>query len=198
MNSSTQATKRNRSIVTFFATSLASRGVGIGCQLLQVPLVLRFLGNEAFGLWVTLFSFNFILGFTDFGIGLGVQNRVAEAFGRNELNLARRLFFTGFIFLTGIMFVLIAVLVPTCLFADLSHLLHITDAHLIASVNKAILVVSVVWCAGIPLGLGQRLAYGAQLGWAHNAAGTIGQVVLLGSVALGAYLKVGLTTFFVC
>lgn len=189
--------KRERSILAFFATSLASRGLGIGCQLLQVPIALHLLGNEAFGLWVTLFSLGFIVAFTDFGVGIGVQNKIAEALGRNDEPAARRIFLTGLVFLMGVMLALLAIVVPVCLFADLAGMLRITDPAVAAATGPAILVVALIWCANIPLGLGQRLAYGAQLGWIHNVAQTVSQVVLLGGVALGAWLKVGFTIFFI-
>jgi len=189
--------RREHSILAFFATSLASRGLGIGCQFLQVPIALHFLGNEAFGLWVTLSSMGFILSYSDFGIGLGVQNQVAEALGRRDELRARQVFATGLVFLLGVMCVLLALLVPTCLVANVSSLLHIADPHVAASARAAIMVVAVVWCMNVPLGLGQRVAYGAQLGWAHNAAATCSQVLMLLATAVGAWLKVSMTTFFV-
>jgi len=60
--------------VTFFATSLAARGVGIVCQLLQVPLVVAALGSEAFGLWMTMTSVTNLMQFADFGLGIGAQS----------------------------------------------------------------------------------------------------------------------------
>lgn len=190
------AKKRERSIFAFFATSLASRALGIGCQLLQVPIALHYLGNEAFGLWVTLSSLGFILTYTDFGIGLGVQNQVAEALGKGDDKRAQRIFVTGLYFLVGVMCVLLAVLVPFCLFANLSGILRVTEPAVVASAGSAILVVTLVWCLNVPLGLGQRLAYGAQLGWTHNAATTCSQLLFLLTTAVAAWLKVGITAFF--
>ena len=191
------AKKREHSILAFFATSLASRGLGIGCQFLQVPIALHFLGNEAFGLWVTLSSLGFILSYSDFGIGLGVQNQVAEALGRRDENRARQVFATGLAFLLAVMCVLLTVLVPFCLLANVPGMLHIAEPEVAASARSAILVVALVWCMNVPLGLGQRVAYGAQLGWMHNAANTCSQVLMLVTTALGAWLKVSMTTFFV-
>jgi O-antigen/teichoic acid export membrane protein len=191
------AKKREHSILAFFATSLASRGLGIGCQFLQVPIALRFLGNEAFGLWVTLSSLGFILSYSDFGIGLGVQNQVAESLGRGDNTRARQVFVTGLAFLVGVMGVLLAVLVPFCLLANVAGMLHIADPAVAASTRSAILVVTLVWCLNVPLGLGQRVAYGAQLGWMHNAAATCSQVLMLVATAVGAWAKVGMATFFV-
>jgi O-antigen/teichoic acid export membrane protein len=191
------AKKREKSILAFFATSLASRGLGIGCQFLQVPIALHFLGNEAFGLWVTLSSLGFILSYSDFGIGLGVQNQVAEALGRGEKKRAQQVFVTGLGFLVAVMCVLLAVLVPLCLFTNTAGMLRITDPAVAASTRSAILVVTLVWCLNVPLGLGQRVAYGAQLGWLHNTATTCSQVLMLATTALGALLKVNMTMFFV-
>jgi O-antigen/teichoic acid export membrane protein len=192
-----RAKRRERSILTFFATSIASRGVGIGCQLLLVPLALRHLGTEAFGLWVTLQTLNFVLAYSDFGIGLGVQNQVAESLGNGDEKRARTLFVTGLIALTGVAAVLLCALIPFCLFADYTKLLKITDPALAAAAAPAILVVALVWCFNAPLGLGQRLAYGAQLGWMHNSATTATQVWTLAAVAAGAWFKVSITTFFI-
>lgn len=190
------AKRRETSILAFFATSLASRGLGIGCQFLQVPIALHFLGNEAFGLWVTLSSLGFILSYSDFGIGLGVQNQVAEALGQSDATRARQVFATGLTFLVGVMCLLLTIIVPLCLFVDVGAMLHIADPAVAAATRSAVLVVAVVWCMNVPLGLGQRVAYGAQLGWMHNGAATSSQVLMLGTTAVAAFLKVSITTFF--
>ena len=76
---------RNRSILTFFVTSLSGRGIGILCQLVQVPLALHYLGKEAFGVWVTLVSISYLITFSDFGLSLGAQNQITEALGTDAL-----------------------------------------------------------------------------------------------------------------
>src|SRR4051812_35053504 len=191
------AQRRERSILTFFATSIASRGIGIACQLVLVPIALRHLGSEAFGLWVTLNSLNFVLAYSDFGIGLGVQNQVAEALGQGDQKRARSVFVTALVALTGVTAILLALLLPIGLLTDCAKLLHISDPALAAAAAPAIVVVTLVWCFNAPLGLGQRVAYGAQLGWMHNASVTVTQVWTLLAVAAGAWLKVGITAFFI-
>lgn len=191
------AQRRERSILTFFASSIASRGIGIACQFALVPIALRHLGTAAFGLWITLNSLSFIMACSDFGIGLGVQNQIAEALGQSDHKRARSVFVTAMAALIGITGILLAILVPACLLLDTAKLLHITDPALAAAATPAILVVMLLWCFNAPLGLGQRLAYGAQLGWMHNACTTITQVWTLLAVAAGAWLNVGITSFFI-
>lgn len=191
------AQRRERSILTFFASSIASRGIGIVCQFALVPIALRHLGTEAFGLWITLNSLNFIMACSDFGIGLGVQNQVAEALGQGDQKRARSVFVTALAALTGVTVLLLAILLPLCLLLNTAALLKISDPALAAAATPAILVVTLVWCFNAPLGLGQRLAYGAQLGWMHNACATMTQVWTLLAVVAGAWLKVGITSFFI-
>ncbi len=170
--------RRNRSILTFFVSSLTSRGLGIGCQLLQVPLALALLGNEAFGLWITLNSIGYMLTFADFGIGLGAQNQIAEATGRGDTAQAQRIYFTGTIFLCGIMAALLA-LSPLSLLIDWQRAFHLTDPALVHSAPGVILAVVVSWCLGIPMGMAQRVAYGVQLGWLCNALDAVRNVLTL-------------------
>lgn len=191
------AKRRERSILTFFASSIASRGIGIGCQFALVPFALGHLGKEAFGLWITLNSLSFIMACSDFGIGLGVQNQVAEALGQGDQKRARSIFVTAMAALTGVTALLLAVLVPSCLLSDVATLLNISDPALAVAARPAILVVMMIWCFNAPLGLGQRLAYGAQLGWMHNACATVTQIWTLVAVLAGSWLKVGITAFFI-
>ena len=197
MNSRKTRRERERSILAFFATSLAQRGIGIVCQVAQVPIALHYLGSEAFGLWVTLSTLNFIVASTDFGIGLGVQNKIAEALSVGDSDRARKVFVTGLCFLLGIMTLLLGVIIPFCLFSDISQLLRITDPRLTLSASASLLCVAVIWCVNIPLGLGQRLAFASQVGWMSNIASSVSQLLTLAIVSTAAWFELGVTTFFV-
>lgn len=170
--------KRNRSILTFFVSSLTSRGIGIGCQMLQVPLALAFLGSEAFGLWMTLNVIGYMLTFADLGIGMGAQNQIAEAAGRGDDTQARRIFFTGTVFLCAIM-TLLLVLAPASFLVDWQHAFRLADPALIRSAPLAIFAVIVSWCIGIPMGMAQRVALATQFGWLNNVQDALRNVVTL-------------------
>jgi O-antigen/teichoic acid export membrane protein len=48
--------ERNRRAALSGITAATARAVQIGASLLTVPLALRYLGNERFGLWMTISS----------------------------------------------------------------------------------------------------------------------------------------------
>ncbi len=184
--------KPPRELIAFFATSLAARGVGIACQLAQVPLVMHSLGTEAFGFWMTVMGLTSFVSFADLGLGAGVQNRVAESLANDGSEAARDLFATAFLFLTLVGLGLGAVLSVAVLQIDLAAVFHLVDSDTIAAAPYAALALVVIFCVGFPFGLGQRLAFGRQEGWMINLATATGSVTALGLVALGAQFGWGL------
>ncbi|MEJ1973909.1 MAG: lipopolysaccharide biosynthesis protein [Lacunisphaera sp.] len=188
-DSSAEAPRSGRSprrFATFFATSLAARGIGITCQLLQVPLVVATLGAEAFGLWMTMTSITNLMQFADLGMGTGLQNRLTEKFTRGEHDEARVLFGSVFAFLTMVGVTLGAILALVVHTLDLPALFHLRDPATIIQAPAAALALCLVFCAGFPLGLAQRLAFARHEGWMFNVTQAISSVAALGVVVLGA------------
>lgn len=191
-----RASRRNRAILNFFATSILSRGVSISCQLLQIPVALHYLGNEAFGLWMTFSGFSYLLTVADFGIGLGAQNQIAEAYAVGDHRRARRVFFTASGALAVIGLLLMLCIVPLCLVLDWGHLLKLSEPQTLRDVHGAAVLVAVFCCGGIITSMGQRLAYALQLGWLTNFQTTFINLMGLGGVILACRLQLGLIGLF--
>lgn len=188
--------RRNRSILQFFATSILARGVSISCQLLQVPIALHYLGNEAFGLWITFSGFSFLLTVADFGIGLGAQNQIAEAYAVGDQRQARRVFFTAAGALAGIGLLLAAISVPFCLWFNWGGLLKLTEPRTLHEVHHSAALVSLLCCGGIATSMGPRLAYALQLGWLNNLQSALGNFLSLCGVLLACRLNAGILGLF--
>jgi O-antigen/teichoic acid export membrane protein len=59
-------------------------------MLVSVPLTLRYLGPERYGLWMAITSFLTLINFSDLGIGLALTRVLADADGRADRDAARR------------------------------------------------------------------------------------------------------------
>jgi len=180
---------RGRKFGLFFVSSIGSRGVGIACQLLQVPIALKAMGAEAFGLWMTLSSFTYLLNFADLGVGVGVQNKLAEMLGFNEERKARALFNSAFAFLLAIGLGLALLLIPATLLFNPERIFGLKEASVIAQAHEAVVAMLLWFCLNLPLGLAQRLAYGAQLGWMHNLSQAAGSMLALCGLATAAHFQ---------
>jgi Membrane protein involved in the export of O-antigen and teichoic acid len=187
--------KAPRALAMFFVTSIAARVIGIGSQLLQVPVVVKTLGAEAFGLWMTFVTLASLVLFADLGLGLGVQNRLAELFAhdtRRDRARARALFASAFLFLCIVGLLLAAGFHFANHHLDHARLFDLKEPAVVAAAPLAALITALSLCAGFPLGLGQRLAYARQQGWACNVAQAAGGLLSLVMVALACHLRWGL------
>lgn len=189
-----------RALAMFFVTSIAARVVGVACQLLQVPIVVKNLGSEAFGLWMTFVTLAGLVVFADFGLGIGVQNRLAEFFAhdtRRDRAQARAFFGSAFLFLCLIGAALALVCYGVNSQLDHARLFDLKDPAVVAAAPAAALITALSFCAGFPLGLAQRVAYARQRGWACNLAQAGGSLVALGAVAFVAFKGWGLVALVV-
>jgi O-antigen/teichoic acid export membrane protein len=183
---------RARSIGLFFVSSLFARGVGALCQILQVPIAIGALGNEAFGLWISLMSISYLITFADFGLGQGTQNKLAGAFATGRRDAQRELFVNAFIVLTvigGVLYLVGSLLIRAVDFSALFHL-HSRDVRMAAP--GAVRVVLLFFCVNFPLGLAQRLSYARQKGWMHNVTQAAAGVTSVIGIAVAAHMGVGL------
>lgn len=176
-----------RAFAMFFATSLAARGAGIVCQLLQVPLVVHALGAEAFGLWMAMTSITNLALFADLGMGISAQNRLAEHFAHDESEDARQLLATVFICLMGAGVVLAAVALGLIAHLDFAALFHLHEAAVAAQAPGAARALAIVFSIGLPFALAQRLAFARQEGWMYNVAQGVGSVGGLVMVIIGTH-----------
>jgi O-antigen/teichoic acid export membrane protein len=76
--------------------SVIYRVIAMVASFFAIPLTIRYLGKEEFGVWSTLLTTMSWLVFFDFGIGNGLRNKVAESLAKNERSLARRYIASGY------------------------------------------------------------------------------------------------------
>jgi O-antigen/teichoic acid export membrane protein len=191
----TRLSARSKAVGLFFATSVSARVLGIGCQLLQVPIAIKVLGPEAFGLWMTLTGIGTMIMFADFGMGQGAQNKFSEAFAAGKEQVARELCGSVAVFLCLLGLLLagaVGLIVPML---DFTALFHLTNPVVQIQAPRAVMITFLIFCANFPLGLAQRLAYSRQQGWMHNIAQAVGGAGSLGGVVLAAHLHLGLAEF---
>ena len=74
---------------------------GILANLMVIPVTLKLLGQEKFGIWVTLLTVINWVSFFDMGIGNGLRNKVTECLSRNEREEAREYVTTAYIVMGG-------------------------------------------------------------------------------------------------
>ncbi|MGB8481130.1 MAG: oligosaccharide flippase family protein [Acidobacteriaceae bacterium] len=190
------AARHRRAVVTGI-TSGISRAVRIGVSFITVPLTLHYLGNERFGLWMTISSVLAMAGFADFGIGNGVLNTVSTAFGKDDWEGIRGAISSGIAVLTLIGAALVAFFLSIYSFVDWGNLFRATTADARAQAGPAMLVFVLCFALNIPLDVVQRTQLGLQQGFLTNLWEIFSSVLILVGIVAVVHFHLSLAALVV-
>jgi O-antigen/teichoic acid export membrane protein len=87
------------------------KGLAVAASFFAIPLMIKYLGQEQFGVWSTLLSVMSWIVFFDLGIGNGLRNKVAESLAKNEMSEAANYIATGYSligFISAGLFIIVA------------------------------------------------------------------------------------------
>jgi O-antigen/teichoic acid export membrane protein len=184
--------ERNRRALLTGGTSTLARVVQIGTSLITVPLTLKYLGNERFGLWMTISSVLAMAAFADFGVGNGVLNTVAKAFGKDDMEGVRKAVSSGFAVLNTIAALLLLSFFSIYRFVNWANFFRVYSPQARAEAGPALAVFAICFALNISMDVVQRVQLGLQQGYRYglwlmcgSAAGFIG-------VLTGIWLRVSL------
>lgn len=109
-----------------------------------VPITIKYLGENQYGIWLTLSSVLMWFGNLDFGIGNGLRNKLAESFAKEDYQSARKYLSTAYaVFGIGIFTSLLIYLVIHN-FINWAFILK-AGSYDVKSVNNFVLIVFVLF-----------------------------------------------------
>lgn len=89
--------QRTKNYFLQLKSSIIYKFLGILVSFASIPLMIKYLGNEQYGIWSTILAiFSWIVLF-DIGIGNGVRNKLAESLAKENKEEAQRYVSTGYI-----------------------------------------------------------------------------------------------------
>lgn len=171
---------------------LVAKAIGVLASFILVPLTLGYLGNEQYGLWMTISSASLMLAFADLGIGNGVLNLISEAHGRDDRDMARRAVSSGAFLLSIIAVTIVAVFALCYPFIPWAQVFNVTGAKAMSEAGPATAVFIVVWAINIPLDIVQRVQIGYQKGFVNYMWQGLGSVFTLVTALIAIHLQAGL------
>lgn len=175
-----RSSERNRRAVASSIAGLAFRGSSFVVVLISVPMTLGLLGPIRFGMWMTIASVVALLGATDLGIGNGVLNSIARAYGRGDESAARRYLASGFVALTGVALALGVVLVAVYPMVPWADVYNVAGDQVAASeAGPATAVFVATFLIGLPLGLAGQVRAAYQEGFVQSAFAGLGNALTL-------------------
>ncbi len=191
-NAGQKETGRERRAAITAGTAVLARAAQISTSLLTVPLTIHYLGSERFGLWMTISSVLAMANFADFGIGNGVLNMVAEAFGKEDTDRMRQAISSGFAVLTMVGLLLFAFFASTFLWVSWADIFRVASPQARSEAAPALLIFALCFALNIPFDLVQRAQLGLQQGFRTNLWQAGGSISGLAGVVIAIHLHAGL------
>lgn len=88
--------ERSRNYLLQIRGAVVYRALAVLASFFAIPLMIRYLGQEQFGVWSTLLTVLSWALFFDLGIGNGLRNKVAESLAKNKTDEASRYISSGY------------------------------------------------------------------------------------------------------
>ena len=189
--------ERNRRALLTGSVATLARVVQVGTTLITVPLTLKYLGNERFGLWMTISSVMAMASFADFGVGNGVLNTVAKAFGKDDMEGVRKAVSSGFALLSSIATLLLLSFFSIFRFINWGNFFRVTSPQARLEAGPALAVFATCFALNISMDVVQRVQLGLQQGYRYSTWQLCGSTMGLIGVLCGIWLHVSLPVLVV-
>jgi O-antigen/teichoic acid export membrane protein len=171
-----RSSERYRRVAWSTTMSLVARVLGLATSLISVPLVLGYLQTERYGMWLTISSTVAALGPLDLGIGLGLLTVVADAYGRDDREAARRAISTAIAMLSLISVVALVIFGLVYFAIPWSSVFGVKSPTAVAEVGPTVAVVFVAFAMGLPLSVVGQIQMAHQSGYVSSGWAIVGNI----------------------
>jgi O-antigen/teichoic acid export membrane protein len=173
--------ERHRRGLHTFGASVVSRALNSGIRLLLIPISVRILGHERYGLWLAANSLVAWLGISDLGFGGGLVNALGTAYGKDDQLTIRRHLSAARLYYGGLAFVIALLAWGLANTPASDHLLGVSGrSDLSAEARSVILVLGLLFAGSVYFGRIYSIALAFQHGyWSHYSSIITGLLSLL-------------------
>lgn len=198
-----RAKERQRRIALTAFTGIVSKVLSMLIPLITIRITLHYLGTEIYGLWNAVSTFFALFLFADLGLGNGLQTKLSQANGKDNIILSRKLISSTYILLTIIAVVLFLIFTLLFNYVDWSKLMNATNGSSKSLVNKIVFIIVLAQIISIPITIVQRTQLALQEGYISYIWICIGSilnligVIIIAKLNLGYLLLIGFSAFSV-
>jgi O-antigen/teichoic acid export membrane protein len=187
-----RARERTKRIALTAASAVFARFVTMLIPLITVRISLDYLGEEIYGLWMTVTSLLTLIAFADLGLGNGLQTRLSQTSARDDsINESRQLISSTFYILVLVAALLILVFMLIYPFVNWAHLINAKTKFAKIISGPVVLAMIIPTLINIPLAIVQRTQLALQEGYRGNLWQIVGSFLSLVSVYVFAKLNLG-------
>ncbi|MFQ8599377.1 MAG: lipopolysaccharide biosynthesis protein [Oscillospiraceae bacterium] len=184
--------ERNRRIALTALTAAVAKVFAMAIPLITVRISLSYLGEEIYGLWMTVTSFFSLFAFADLGLGNGLQTKLSQASSSsNNEGEYRKIISSTYMILLAVAGGAILIFGALFPFLNWSALINAQTQTAISLSGPVVAAIFIPKMLNIPLALVQRTQNALQEGYRANMWQCVGNLLSLLSVYLFSSLDCG-------
>ncbi len=187
-----RADERHRRVIMSASASALAKAISVATALISVPLTLRYLGSERYGMWMVISSMVAMLSFADFGVGNGLLNMIAAAYGRNDKVAMRRAISSAYCVLSIVSASIALIFIAFYPHIPWTKVFNTRSALAIREAGPAVAAFTFCFAAAIPTGIVQKVQIGLQQGFQASLWQCAGSLMALAGVLTAIFTKASL------
>ncbi len=187
--------ERHRRIAISAVSGGISQVVNYSVMIIMVPLLLKYLGKEQYGLWLAISSMASFAVFSDFGLGNGLINVLGKAHGLADKKMAKEAVSSAYIAMFFISILILIIGTPIVATVDWNDFFKITDPLTATLTKKAIMIYFMFFVINIALSLTIKIRMAYQETYVNNIFLAITKLLMLAGCIVGTYTERGLLYF---
>jgi len=144
--------KRTKGINKQTALSFLFQGASTLLNFLVVPITIKFLDQEVYGIWITLLSIISWISLMDLGIGLGLRNKLTECLANNDVLNARKYISTAYLSISLVMIPILVIGLSVFPFLNWNSIFNIKNVSN-SELSRSVSLILIGMIAAFTLGL---------------------------------------------
>ena len=176
---------------------MLSKGVALLANFVSIPIAIRYLGAESFGVWMTISSGLSMLLLLDLGVANSLTNFISEAYARDDREHASAYATTALAMMVALAAVLGAGAWLAWPMLHWERLFRLSSAAEAATAARAVAAAFCVFLLGLPAGLAAKILGGYQELRSANLFVTGGSLLNLAAISALVRARAGLVALTV-
>jgi O-antigen/teichoic acid export membrane protein len=170
---------RSRRLATGIFSALGSRGLAALSPLLLIPVTLPALGDQLYGLWMTILAMTAMAMWADLGLGNGLLTKLTQCIAEDDDESGRSYISTAYLVVGGVAGLLLLFTWSSRPLLDWPALLGSHESLDDTQATSIALVCLSVYLINIPMSLIQRVQYASQMVTQSNLWQAAGALISL-------------------
>lgn len=188
---SNRSLERERRIALTTIVASIEKVISMAIPLITVRITFNYLGVEIYGLWNAVINFFALFAFSDLGLGNGLQTKLSQAYGKDDMLLCKQLISSTYFILCSVAFLLLVIFLIIYPFVNWGGVMNATNSQAQDLAASIVCVIVIPKILAIPLAIISRTQLALQEGYNYCIWAICGSITSLAYICTVAYLDLG-------